>query len=302
MLRLLTCGMWCALCIGLASAHTNAQTTPQQTPQTAGKNPVEAPAAPVGEMSRDRTGDTGRSRSVSPYWGETGDLPAEDIRAVPSASAAAVEARWIFNQSMVDLANATRLLTIQIEQEPGFAQALREEKQAYETLAQVRRTALASLLENPSYTGAEQLRMNLSRQIAEEFEQDKPDFVRIDAMARLKLDYGRENRQLEQSVLERDAEHTQARNRYIEAANVVRDLRSRQAMTIATDEGLSDLRRQIAGARITKLAATAYLRGMVQARNLAIDYAQFYRAYDRRPYYSPYGYTSIYGNNYGARN
>ena len=294
----------CVTVIALGTSDAHAQTKPAPATERA----PDAMSVRGNDRANDRDNARGnertndRGQTVSPYWGETGDLPAADIRAVPSASAAAVEARWVFNQSMVDLANATRLLEKQIELQPEFSKALREEKESYEALSQIRRNAVGSLLENPAYTGAEQLRLNLSRQIVEEFEQEKPDQIRIDAMARLKLDYGRENRQLEQALLERDGSHADARNRYIEAASVVRDLRMRQSMVIATDESLSDIRRQIAGARITKLASAAYLRGMVQSRAMAVDYAKFYRAYDRRPYYAPYGYTSTYGRGYGSQN
>jgi len=271
------------LAMGQATSLPSMPTS--RTPSSLGEGPGEAR----------RPEEPQRPQAVSPYWQQGNDSPSAEIRQIPSAAAAAVEARWVFNQTLVDLSNATRLLQTQIEQTPEFAKALREEKSAYDSLAEARRSSLASLLNNPAYAGSEQLRQNLSQQIVEAFEVDQPDTVRIEAMAKLKMEYGRENRAIEQSVLERDQAYLSARTQYLTAATAVRDLRQKQSMAVATDENLIAIRRQIAEARIAKLASAAFLNSAVRARDYALNYAEFYVQYDRRRYYAPYGYAPIYG-------
>lgn len=231
-------------------------------------------------------------RVVSPYWenGQGSDLPAADIRVVPGAAAAAVQARWQYNESLVELSNAVRLMQLQMESRPEFVDALDAERKAYDAMEEARRNALAPLRENAAYIANEDLRQRITQQIEDEAFKDKPDQARIEALAKLKLDYSIENRKLEAAVLEADEVYQSARRQYLDAGARVRQMRHQQAMAVMTDSTLIQLRRNVSENRINKLASAAYLRSAIRARNIAIDYATYYRSFDRQPhyYYTPY--------------
>ncbi|HEX8340133.1 MAG TPA: hypothetical protein VF624_04425 [Tepidisphaeraceae bacterium] len=267
-----------------------------------------------GPATRDaeRSGD--RPRASSPYWNggssDAGsDLPATDIRAVAPARAAAVASRWTYNQLLVDLGRATRMLSQEFEGREDFRRALADEKSAYDAMAEARRRVLEPLGRNDAYIAAESLRMNLTEQIKDAHDRPKPDFQQIDAMAKLKLSYVAENRKLEQDALERDADYQSARGRYLTAATAVQQQRQSVALMIAKDDELRQLRRQVAESRINKLASAAYLSSTIRARDISLDYASFYRrsGYLNNNYggyvngFQPFGYGSGYGYGGGVR-
>ena len=88
----------------------------------------------------------------SPYWNQgpsqASDLPAAEIRAVPAAHAAAVQARWTYIQTGTDLSNAVRVMQMQMELRPEYVKAVADEKAAYDALEAARRNALAPLADN----------------------------------------------------------------------------------------------------------------------------------------------------------
>ncbi len=248
-----------------------------------------------------------RVRASSPYWNggsasNAADFPAADIRAVAPARATSVAARWTYNQLLVDLSNATRNVLNDLENRQEFRRALADERAAYDAMTESRRKALAPLAGNDSYIAAETLRRNLTEQIKDAHERPKPDAQQIEAMSRLKLSYVADNRKLEQDALERDSEYQSARSRYLNAARVVIEQRQAAAMMISKDDTLRDLRRQVAESRIARLASAAYLDSTVHARDIALNYAAFYR---RRAYLQTYGgyangfYPIDYGSGYG---
>lgn len=267
-----------------------------ETPSSLGQGPgsMNGPAAPQAPQRPQRV--------ASPYWddGAASDLPAADIRTVPGAAAAAVQARWEFNESLVDLSNAVRLMQLQQESKPEFVDAITNEKNAYEAMLSARKSALASLRDNAAYMAGEDLRRKVSQQIEDEAFQDKPDPARIEALAKLKLEYSRDNRKLEAAVLEGDQAYVSARQQYMDAGAKVRGIRQQQSMAVLTDSNLIMLRRSVSENRVNKLASAAYLRSAIRARNIALDYATFYRSYDRQPYYTADYWYGNYGR-YGYR-
>lgn len=233
--------------------------------------------------SETRPGDTSRDRVSSPYWqsGSSDDLPATDIRLVPGAKAAAVQARWTHLQLSTDLNIATRMRVIQLESTPEYRQAVSEESAAYEAMQSARGNALSGLRNNDAYLAAESLRDNLTLQIRDLHDAPKPDYDRIAAVAKVKLSYIADNRKLETDALARDSAYQDARRKYVAAAQRVIELRQANALTIATDDDLLTLRRQVAEARIAKLTSAAYLDSAVRARNIAVRYAVYSRDSER---------------------
>lgn len=249
------------------------------------------------------TSAAGGASSSTPYWnpssgtGPLGDMPAADIRNVPVAYANAVRTRWTFNQSLFDLNNATRLVRMTMDRQPDYKQAQADEKAAYEAMEKARNEALADLRNNPAYNASEGLKMNVNDMIADEAAAKKPDETKLAAMAKLKLQYGRDSRKLEVAALERDANYQDARKRYVAAAQRVADFRDAQTMAIATDDTLQSLRKAIADARIEKHAARAFYDSSLIAQTNAVNYALNYRRVDVN---HGYGYGAGYGPyNYG---
>lgn len=242
----------------------------------------------------------------SPYWntgvtptGPLGDQPAADIRAVPAAHAMAVRTRWQFNQVLFDLNNATRLVRMTMDRQPDYVKAQADEKAAYDAMETARANALADLKNNPAYVASEGLRANVSAQIADEQFAVKPDLVKLEAMAKLKLQYVKDNRKLESAALESDTNFQDARKRYVEAFRRVADYRDAQAVAIASDDTLQSLRKSIAAARIEKLTAGAYYASSLTAQYNAVEYALRYRGVDIYHGYGNGGYAG-YGGGYGS--
>jgi hypothetical protein len=281
-----------AACIVVA---TFAQAGQAQTAPTEPRPLGQGPTAPDGPQRP--------TRVTSPYWNQdasSSDLPAADIRNVPGARAAAVHAKWTYHQSMVDLSNAVRLMQLQMDSRPDFVAALTEEKSAYEAMQTARKNALAPLRDNAAYSAGEELGVAVSKQIEDERFEDKPDQARIDALAKLKLEYVKDNRKLEVAVLEGDQDYVSARQRYLDAGAKVRELRRQQSMSVLTDDTLIAMRRNVAESRVNSLVAAAYLRESIRARNIALDYAAFYETYNRQPYYTAGYWYANYGA-YGYR-
>ncbi|HEY0008795.1 MAG TPA: hypothetical protein VGB55_08740 [Tepidisphaeraceae bacterium] len=233
--------------------------------------PPSAGEGPAGKQPQDRT-----PRIGSPYWNdssnETNDLPAKDIRAVAPARAAAVGTKWGFNQLVVDLSNATRVMEAELQRSPEYRDAVKAEQTAFDEMNAARQIALNGLKNNSAYTGAETLRSNLSEEIQEMHQEPNPDAQRLEAMARMKLNFAIDNRKLESDALARDSAFQDARRRYIAAATRLGEMRQDHAMAISTNDELKAIRQQVASARIEKLVAAAYLDSTVRARNIALRY------------------------------
>ena len=267
-----------------------------------------ADAQPATDRSGDRNAVPAAPAS-SPYWnpgvtptGPLGDQPAADIRAVPAAHAMAVRTRWQFNQGLFDLNNATRLVRMTMDRQPDYVKAQADEKAAYDAMEIARANALADLKNNPAYAASEGLRANVSTQIADEQFAVKPDPVKLEGMAKLKLQYVKDNRKLELSALENDTNFEDARKRYVEASKRVADYRDAQAIAIASDDTLQSLRKSIADARIEKQAAQAYYASSITAQYNAVEYALRYRGVDiYHGYGNGGGYAGYggYGSGYG---
>ncbi|MGC4031691.1 MAG: hypothetical protein QM754_08155 [Tepidisphaeraceae bacterium] len=235
-------------------------------------------------------------QTSTPYWNPqqaASDLPATDIRNVPVAHAQAVRAMGEFQQSLHDLNNGVRLVQMQQDRDPVYLKAITDEKTSYDAMNKAREAALASLQNNSSYTANEKLHKELVNKIADEQFAPKPDPVKLEGMARLKLQYIKDNRKLETSVLDRDQAFQDARAKYLEAAAKVSQLRGDQAFAVATDPALIALRRQVAQARIEKTASNVFWQDSVTAANIAINYAYYYRSFDK--YQGGYGYPGYYG-------
>ncbi|MBC7784356.1 MAG: hypothetical protein H7144_11000 [Burkholderiales bacterium] len=247
------------------------------------------------------TETTDRPRVQSPYWnpsnsGPLGDLPAADIRAVPPARAAAVQSKWTYFQLRSDLNNATRSAVLALESSADYKQARADQTAAWEAMSAARQTALSGLQTNAAYQAAESLRTQLTQQIQDLHQNPGIDSERIIAAAKVKLAYMSDNRKLETDALARDTSYQDARQRYIAASKRVHELNEANTLAIANDENLQSLRKSIAGARIAHLSTDAYLDSIIRARNIAVNYAEYYRDLDiyHGNVVTPWGYGDSY--------
>lgn len=261
-----------------------------------------------------------RPNVTSPYWNPSGDAPrggmssasqiqtndepsrlvAQTVTAVPQARAEAVASRWIYRQAEHDLNLATDNLSSDFRQSEEFVSANNELQAAYADYTNVREAALRSVRETDEYQAAQSLRSKLSSQIkdvaAATPEGQKPDLDRLHAMASLKIDYITPIRQVERDVLASSPAVAQARTRLQNAAREVARLERNFAREARDSVELADLRKAREQAKITSLAAAAYLVEARWARNIALDYAYYSRGIDR---YIP-RYTDGYGYGYGG--
>ncbi len=275
--------------LGVIISATLMAAEPARLGSAPGVRSSQNPSTDQADSSRESSGE--RGRIVSPYWDQRaeGDSPAGDIRAVPPARAAAVQARWVHNQLLTDLNIATRMRSLELESKPEYRKAVSEEAAAYDAMQSARAQALSGLNKNDAYIASEQLRSQLTEQIKDLHYDRKPDESRIHAMAKLKLNYVSDNRRLETDALMRDENYQNARKNYTQTAQRVSELRGANALTVAMDQDLISLRRGVAETRIAKLVSQAYLDSTVRARNIAVNYSAFSRNVDR---YRPVGYPS----------
>lgn len=288
---------------GVASAQNGPLGDPMGTAPTAtGTTPPTQPTRGANDQRND-----GRGRVMSPYWNENdsnddqqSDLPAADIRAVPPARAAAVEAEWMFRRAEHDLEQVFRDANRAFNNSAEFRAALADEKAAWDVFRKARMTALEATMNDPVYKANEQLRADLTEQIKEMQDGTEPDNEKLIAISALKMEYSAPNRKLESAALERDENVKAARATLQTAALKVRDLKAKHDEALVASADLKDARNRLADLRIARLVTGAYLHSTINARDIALRYAYDVNGISRyRPNYYPYGNYSSYGGGFG---
>jgi hypothetical protein len=241
----------------------------------------------------------------SPFWGGNNSnadtasavasqLVAETVTAVPPAAAARVVARWEYFGAGQALNAKHREFQQKFEESPELVKAQAEFDAAWDNLELVRTKVLAELSQSPSYQAAMKLRDTTTDKIREEAQAKKPDRDKIMALADLKMDYAAPARFRETMELSKSDEYRSARARLFNASRDLTLLRKSFASQVRDSIDLAALRDAKQASRIKMLGAAAYHDASLEARAIALNYADRTQRVRRSNYFSSY-------NDYGYR-
>jgi hypothetical protein len=241
-----------------------------------------------------------------------GEFPSAEVHDAVVANARAATARMIFRRAESALAGAVRDAKRRFEASAELKQALADEKAAHAAFDRARREALADVVASPKYRAILTMHQDLGEQILvrrQEMEAfgyrdtlpviarpGHPESSDLFAIATLRLQMAGDARAMERQAIEASEELRLARERLVDAARKVSDLRSDFDNALRDDPDLLAARHALEDARIGKVATAAYLRGSLIAADEALDFAWYLHRRDAQVAgYNPYAYDSYFG-------
>jgi hypothetical protein len=237
------------------------------------------------------------------------NYPAEEVRAVPPAKAAAAVARAVQNREYNALNGAVRDTVRSFEKSDELKKAIEAEQAAYAEYEKAREAALRDLRNDPKYQAQIDLANQLKSKIVARHEAPKSKDDdgaakgEIAAMAAIKFDYANAAKARETDALAKSGDVQAARRKLIDARARVTDLRGRFEGEVRTDENIVAARRSFWDAKINRLGAEAYLDGVLEARDIALHYTYWINKHNKygqgyRYAGGGYGYDLGYGYGY----
>jgi len=236
----------------------------------------------------------------------SGDFPHQEVMAVPPARAQAMAAKWINWQAETDLQGVVDRLHDDFESSTEMVNALREEKDAYADYDEARQSVLEKLREDQSYRAMTLLVERLAVTLQNEKHSNPPTEEELQhtmATASLKLSYATSISAMEAVAMAQDSRVQETRARLVTAGRQLAELRARGDRQVRRDEQFVAARRAFEDSRIAHVTADAYLDSVIEARNIAVDYAYYLHGWDYIRYasgYGNYGYPSFGYPYYGG--
>jgi len=255
------------------------------------------------------------------------DFPSAEVHEAVVANAEAAAARAVFRRAESGLAAAVRVAQKSAESSADLREAMAAEQRAYENYQAVRQNALRDVVADDKYKAMQDLRENLSRQIADRRESadeayersaDRAARVRLAsagpvagpgepqgvmAMASLKLRVGSDARAMERDALANNEQVRKAQQDYVAASAKVTALRAEADKKIREDAAVTTARASLEDARINRVVAETYFRGADLAAGTALDFAYNAHRWDYARYshyYDGYSYPyASFGLRYG---
>ncbi len=226
------------------------------------------------------------------------DFPDDQVHDWVVANARWAYSRAVFHRAEKELETAVRGALKDFEQSKDFVDAVAAEKQAVDAYNAQRSKALESVVKDPKYVAALQLRdevgLKLKRLQAVHKGQLPKEVVL--SMASLKLQYASDASAMEADALEKDSGLKDARRKMVEANGRVVVLRNSFDASVRTNPQILQARRNLEDSRVALITAEAYLNGAAVAGALATDYSYYRHRWDglAAPQYGygwgPYGY------------
>lgn len=211
------------------------------------------------------------------------DFPDAALRDWVVASARVANTRAIFRRAERDLDGAVRAAQRSFEESRDYQEALAAEKQAYDAYTGQRQHALESVVNDPKYKAAIDLRDEMGRKIAHLRATAKRGEVPKEmllAMASQKLQFAADAHAMETAALEKDSKLQDDRQKMVQASGRVSELRSRLDASIRNDPRILEARRHLEDARVALITAEAYWNAATTAGALATDYAYYRHQWD----------------------
>jgi hypothetical protein len=239
----------------------------------------------------------------------SGDFPHQEVMAVPMAHAQEAATRWIHWEAESNLQTVVDELRQDIDQSTAMVDAIGQERNAYADFDEARLAVLQKLADDPVYRGTQRLVVQISQAIATQKKADPPtaeDLQRTQAMASLKLSYAANLSAMEAVAMAQDPRVQETHLRLVAAGRALADLRAKENHDVPRDEQFVAAKRAYVDALVAHMASDAYLNSMIEARNIAVDYAYYIHGWDYLKYSAgngfigyPFGYP-YYGNGLGG--
>lgn len=205
------------------------------------------------------------------------DFPGDLAHDWVIASARFAYSRATFHRLERELDNTVRMAQFTFEQSHDYQEAVAAEKRAYDAFVAERQRALQSVVKDPKYIAALELRDKTGEKIATlraKFH-ELPRDVAVE-LASVKLQFASDAHAMEAEALERDDALKAARQRMVEANAKVAALRTGFDNSVRTNPQILQARRDLEDARVAFITAEAYLNASTIATGLATDFT-FYR-------------------------
>ena len=227
------------------------------------------------------------------------DFPQDPVHDWVVAHARYAYSRAMFHRAEKELNDSVRSAQLNFEQSKDFGDATAAEKQAYDAYTAERQKALQSVMSDPKYLAAIQLRDDTSHQLAALRARSKgavaPELVL--ATASLKLQYSSDAHAMEVAALEKDDALKDARRKMVDAAAKVSALRTSFDASVRNNPQLLQARRNLEDARVALITSEAYMNAASVAGGIATDYSYYRHRWDGLANgggygwnWTPYGY------------
>ena len=225
------------------------------------------------------------------------DFPDDEVHDWVVASARAAHFRAMFHRAEKELTDSVRDAQWSFEQSKEYREASAAEKQAYDAYTAERQRALQSVLSDPKYKAALDLRDQLGDQIMHYRAMAKPADIPRDqllALASQKLQYASEAHAMEIAALDKDEAIHDARQKMVHANSRTSELRAQFDASIRVNPQVLQARRNLEDARVALITAEAYRDAAGAAGSIATDYAYYRHKWDfthqNNELWGPYGY------------
>jgi hypothetical protein len=255
------------------------------------------PVQPVTESAPGAPGNAGRDFGqppppVAPPFVQGGpqqngsarsDFPEDSVHDFVLASAGAARSRALLHLAEDHLTETIRNSEFMYEQSPEFREAAAAEKRAYDAYTAERQKALQSVLTDPAYVAAIQLRDEMANRIDKLRAMSKPGPVpREDllAAASQKLQYASDAHNMERDALDKDPALQEARQKMVQASARVADLRAVFDNSVRMNPQIVQARRNLEMARVELITAEAYYSASAAASAVATDYSYYRHRWD----------------------
>lgn len=279
---------------GLAGAtRVDAQTT-----NVGGRDFGQQP--PAQQMGQPPFGNAGGNAGQQGQAGAQSDFPQDSVRDWVVASARAARTRAMFHLAEKQLNDSIRDAQFAFENSREYRDAVAAEKQAYDAYNAERQRALKSVLSDPKYQAAVELRDDMADRLAKVRAMAKPNPVpREDllAMASQKLQFASDAHNMERDALDKDTAVQDARQKMVQANARVTELRTAFDTSIRTNSQIVQARHNLEMARVELITAEAYYSAATVAGAVATDYSYYRHRWDglAAPVWGggwgPYGYA-----------
>ena len=221
------------------------------------------------------------------------DYPAAEVQVVPVARAQAARARAEFDLAQLQVHRWIDSQWDGFMSSREYRDAADAERRAYENYQRERDRVLRRLSDDSTYRAMVDLITDLRERIERERNgrnASEDEMEQTLALATLKLGYASTVSAMEAAALSADNGVQDARNRLVEAGSRVRDMRGNFARTVRTDPQFMARRENADQLRIERVVTDAFLRGAINAREIALDYAYYLHRWDQ------YRYSGLYGS------
>lgn len=234
-----------------------------------------------------------------PAFGGQSDFPGDAVHDWVVASARTAHARATLHRAEDDLDHTVRDAQLTFEQSREYTEALAAEKQAYQAYTAERQRALKSVIDDPKYVAALELRDKMGDQIAHLRAESKRAGVAAPrelllAMASQKMLFATDAHNLEAAALDKDDALKDARQKLVQASARVAALRANFDASVRSNPQILMARRNLEDARVALITSEAYFNAATLAAGVATDSFYYRHRWDglAAPQFvwGPYGY------------